>query len=192
MSTRLIQALLALSLLLNTFVIAGFVFRGWIAPTLFEHQPPPPPPPPPAASGPPRGGPIDMVVHELGLTEDQRQALRPVLDAHAAGRRERGRDIQKLREQVAEAYRRAPLDPARIDPLIDQLSRLRSDQQKDTLRTLSQIEGRLTAEQRDRFHEMLADRLAGPPPPPRHPGSRTPGGRPPGPPPGLLPGPPLD
>ena len=29
---RLIQVLLALSLLLNTFVLAGFVYRSWIAP----------------------------------------------------------------------------------------------------------------------------------------------------------------
>ncbi|MEA2853200.1 MAG: hypothetical protein QOE02_3219, partial [Rhodospirillaceae bacterium] len=32
MSSRLIQVLLALSLLLNTFVLAGFVYRSWIEP----------------------------------------------------------------------------------------------------------------------------------------------------------------
>ena len=186
MSSRLVQGFLALSLLLNTFVIAGFVFRGWIAPPgVHEHMAPTPPPP----GGPPRGSPVDMLLDELRLGEEQRQALRPVLDTHAAGRRERGREIQKLREQVAEAYRKAPLDPARIDPLIDQLTRLRSDQQKDTLRTLAQVEEKLTAEQRGRFHELLAERLAGPPRPPGGPGGPGPGGRPPG---GRPPGPPMD
>ncbi len=180
MSTRLVQGLLALSLLLNTFVIAGFVFRGWIVPPAFERMAPPPPPPP--AGGPPRGSPVDMLLDEISLGDDQRQALRPVLEAYAAGRRERGREIQKLREQVSEAYRRSPLDPARIDPLIDQLTRLRSDQQKDTLRVLAQVEERLTAGQRSRFHDILAERLAGPPRPPGAPGGRPPGGRPPGPP----------
>lgn len=181
MSARLVQAFLALSLLLNTFVIAGFIFRGWIAPPGgHEHMAMPPPPP----GAPPRGSPVDMLLDELRLSDDQRQMLRPVLDAHAAGRRERGREIQRLREQVSEAYRKAPLDPARIDPLIDQLARLRGDQQKDTLRTLAQIEERLTAEQRGRFHELLAERLAGPPRPPGGPGGpgagRPPGGRSPG------------
>ncbi|MCA0303420.1 MAG: periplasmic heavy metal sensor [Proteobacteria bacterium] len=193
MSTRLVQGFLALSLLLNTFVIAGFVFRGWIAPPAFEHLPPPPPPP---VAGGARNSPVDMLLDEVRLGDDQRQALRPALDAYAAGRRERGREIQKLREQVSEAYRRSPLDPARIDPLIDQLTRLRSDQQKDTVRVLAQVEDRLTAEQRTRFHEILAERLAGPPRPPGGPGGSLggppggpPGGRPPG---GRPPGPPLD
>ena len=183
MGSRLIQALLALSLLLNTFVIAGFVFRGWIAPPPppFEHAPPPLPP----GAGP-RPSPIDMVMHEVGLSEAQRQALQPALDTYAAGRRERGREIAKLREQVSDAYRRLPLDPSRIDPLIDRLTVLRGDQQKDTLRTLVQIEQKLASEQRERFHRILADRLVGPPPRPGGPGG--PGGRPGGPP----PGPPMD
>ena len=36
MSSRLMQVLLALSLLLNTFVLVGFVYRSWIAPPPFE------------------------------------------------------------------------------------------------------------------------------------------------------------
>ena len=42
MGGRLIQLLLAMSLLLNTFVLAGFVYRSWIAPP-FDHAMPPPP-----------------------------------------------------------------------------------------------------------------------------------------------------
>jgi Spy/CpxP family protein refolding chaperone len=93
---------------------------------------------------------------------------------------------------VSDAYRRSPLDPGRIDPLIDQLTRLRSDQQKDTVRVLAQVEERLTADQRARFHEILAERLAGPPRPPGGPGGPAggpPGGRPPG---GRPPGPPME
>ena len=36
MSPRLIQLLLGLSLLLNCFVLAGFVYRSWIAPPVFD------------------------------------------------------------------------------------------------------------------------------------------------------------
>ena len=183
MGTRLVQGFLALSLLLNTFVIAGFVFRGWIAPPVFEPVAPPPPPP----AGMQRTSPVDTLLDELRLGDDQRQALRPVLDDYAMARRERGREIQKLRDQVAEAYRQAPLDPARIDPLMDRLTRLRSDQQKDTVRVLARVEERLTVHQRVRFHEVLAERLAGPPP--RQPGNP---GRPPGGPAGRPPGPPVD
>ena len=40
MSSRLMQVLLALSLLLNTFVLAGFVYRSWIEPPAFERRAP--------------------------------------------------------------------------------------------------------------------------------------------------------
>ena len=45
MSSRLIQVLLALSLLLNTFVLMGFVYRSWIEPPAFERPMQPPLPP---------------------------------------------------------------------------------------------------------------------------------------------------
>lgn len=49
---RLITVALALSLLLNGFFIAGFVYRGWVAPLPFEQRLPlPPPPPPPPGAG---------------------------------------------------------------------------------------------------------------------------------------------
>ncbi|MBM3649715.1 MAG: periplasmic heavy metal sensor [Alphaproteobacteria bacterium] len=160
MNSRLIQVLLALSLLLNAFVLAGFVFRSWIAPPQLERPMPPPPPPGP------RPSPIDIVVHELGLDDGQRQALRGLLDRYGAERRERNRDIQRLRDQLIDEYKRSSLDVGRIDTLIDQLGRLRTDQQKENLRILAQMEPRLNAEQRQRLRQIMVERFVGPPPPP--------------------------
>ena len=68
MSSRLTQVLLALSLLLNTFVLMGFVYRSWIAPPQFERPTPPPPGQRPSA--------LETVTHDLNLDDSQRQALR--------------------------------------------------------------------------------------------------------------------
>ena len=45
MSSRLTQVLLALSLLLNCFVLAGFVWRTWIEPPALHRAGGPPPGP---------------------------------------------------------------------------------------------------------------------------------------------------
>jgi|SRR5882724_3242586 Spy/CpxP family protein refolding chaperone len=163
---RLIQVLLALSLLLNAFFVAGFVFRSWVAPLPFERQMPPPPPPGQRPSA------LEIVTNDVNLDDSQRQALRGVFEQYSAARRERFRDIQKLREQIIAEYKRTPLDRARLEPLIDKLGELRTDQQKETLRSLAQVEAQLKPEQRERMHQILAERLlAGPPPrPPGGPG----------------------
>ena len=161
MSSRLLQILLALSLLLNTFVLVGFVYRSWIAPPPFE-RPMPPPPGPPGS----RPGPLEMVAHDLNLDDSQRQALRGVFDQYSTARRERLREIQKLREQIAAEYKRPATDIAHVESLIDQLTKLRADLQKDTLRSIFQLEPQLRPEQRERMHQILAERLAGPPRPP--------------------------
>lgn len=163
MSSRMMQILLALSLLLNTFVLAGFVYRSWIAPPAFEHRLPPPPPGP-------RPSPLEVVARELDLDESQRAKLRGVIDQYATTRRDRQREIQKLRDQAAAEYRRPTIDMARIDPIIEQLARLRIEQQKETLHSFAQFEPQLTPQQRERMHHILAERLAGPPWPPRPPG----------------------
>ncbi|CAN5862040.1 hypothetical protein BH11PSE3_BH11PSE3_05970 [soil metagenome] len=167
MPSRLLQILLGLSLLLNAFFVAGFVFRSWIAPLPFERRMPPPP------GG--RGNLLEMVANDVNIDAGQRQALRGVFDDYSMARRERFREIQKLREEIVAEYKRSALDQARLQPLIDKLGDLRADQQKDTLRALAQIEAKLKPEQRERMHEVLADRLAGPPP--RQPGA--PGAPPP-------------
>jgi Spy/CpxP family protein refolding chaperone len=154
MSSRLIQVLLALSLLLNTFVLVGFVYRSWIAPPPFER-----PMPPPGQ----RPGALEVMAHDLNLDDGQRQALRGAFDHYAATRRERLREIQKLREQLAAEYKRPTIDMARVDGLIDQLTKLRADMQKETLRSFTQLEAQLKPEQRERMHQILAERLASPP-----------------------------
>lgn len=154
MSSRMMQILLALSLLLNTFVLAGFVYRSWIAPPALEHRPPPPPGP--------RPSPLEMVARELDLDEAQRARVRGIIDQYATTRRDRQGEIQKLRDQVAAEYRRPTIDLARLDPMIEQLARLRAEQQKETLRSFAQLEPQLTPPQRERMRQILAERLAGP------------------------------
>ena len=171
---RLVTVALALSLLLNGFFVAGFVYRGWVAPLPFEQRlplPPPPPPPPPQA----RPSALDIVAGDLNLDPRQRQALRGVFEQHAQVRRERSREMQKVREQIVAEYKRQPLDQARLAPLIDRMGDLRADQQKETVRALAQMESQLDPEQRVKMHQILVDRLLsspwarppGPPPPPR-------------------------
>ena len=76
MSSRLTQVLLALSLLLNTFVLVGFVYRSWIAPPHVRALPTPPPPGQ-------RPSALETVTHDLNLDDSQRQALRGVFDQYA-------------------------------------------------------------------------------------------------------------
>jgi Spy/CpxP family protein refolding chaperone len=172
MSSRLIQVLLALSLLLNTFVLVGFVYRSWIAPPEFER---PMPPPPPGQ----RPSPLETMAHDLNLDDGQRQALRTVFEQFSTTRRERLREIQKVREQIAAEYKHPTADMARVDTLIDQLTKLRAAQQKEYLGALNQLGAQLKPEQRDHMHQILAERLAAPfgqrPPA----GGSGPAGRPP-------------
>src|SRR5271170_4430304 len=155
MSSRLLQLLLALSLLLNTFVLVGFVYRSWIAPPPLES----PTALPPGA----RPSPLEMIARDLNLDDAQRQALHGVFEQHSVARRERLREIQKLREELGAEYKRPTIDMARVDTLIDQLTKLRAAMQKDTLRSLTELEVQLKPEQRERMHLILAERLAGPP-----------------------------
>ena len=149
---RLITVVLALSLLLNAFFVAGFVFRGWIAPLPFEQR---------VASPPPGSRPsaMETVANEVKLDDKQRQAVRGIMEQHAKIRRERSREMQKVREQIVDEYRRMPLDQARLDPLVDKLGDLRAEQQKETVRALTQLEAELSPQQRERMHQVLVDRL---------------------------------
>ena len=173
MPSRLIQVLLALSLLLNTFVLAGFVYRSWIEPPAFERHLPPPLPGQ-------RPSPLETMAHDLSLDDGQRQALRTVFEQYSTTRRERQREIQKVREQIAAEYKHPAVDMTHVDALIDQLTKLRAEQQKEYLGSLNQLAAQLKPEQRDRMHQILAERLAAPFVP-RPPGSGSgPGpGRPP-------------
>jgi Spy/CpxP family protein refolding chaperone len=180
MNSRLLQLLLGLSLLLNTFVLVGFVYRSWIAPPPFEmHRPPPSMPGQPGQPGGPRLNPVEMVAHDLALDADQRKVMQDLFDQYAKERRERLQAIARLREQTGLEITRTPLDMAKIDGLVDQVSQLRAEQQKETLRTLIELQPSLRPDQRERLQRLLVDRVASPLPPPPH---RPPGGGPPRPP----------
>ncbi|MBP6769561.1 MAG: periplasmic heavy metal sensor [Reyranella sp.] len=183
MTSRLIQILLGLSLLLNAFVLAGFIYRGWIAPPFDMHGMPPPPrgtPGQPAQPGGPRLNPVEMVVRDLDLDAGQRKVMQDLFDEYAKERRERLQAIARLREQTGLEISRTPRDMAKINTLVDQVSQLRAEQQKETLRTLTQLEPSLQPGQRERLQRLLIDRVASPPPPPPH--RPPPGGGPPRPP----------
>ncbi len=183
MTSRLIQILLGLSLLLNTFVLAGFIYRSWIAPPFDMHGMPPPPhgtPGLPGQPGGPRLNPVEMVVRDLDLDAEQRKVMQDLFDQYAKERRERLQAIARLREQTSMEISRTPRDMAKIDALVDQVSQLRAEQQKETLRTLIQLEPSLRPGQRESLQRVLIDRVASPLPPPP---PRPPGGGPPRPPP---------
>lgn len=174
MGSRLMQAVLALSLLLNTFVLVGFVYSSWISPPAFERHMPPPPPPGT------RPSPVEVLMKDLGLDDGQREAIRAPMERYTAARRERFREIQKLRDQMAAELARPQMDMMRIDGLIDQLTRLRAEQWKESLRTVALLEPQLRPDQRERMHVLLAERFAGAPPPRAPGGPVVPGqGRPP-------------
>ena len=170
MGSRLMQAVLALSLLLNTFVLVGFVYSSWISPPAFERHMPPPPGI--------RPSPIEMLMKDLGLDDSQRDAMRGPMERYAAARRERFREIQKVRDQTAAELARPQMDMTQIDGLIDQLTRLRAEQWKESLHTVALIEPLLRPDQRERLHVLLAERFAGAPPP-RAPSVSAGPGRPP-------------
>ena len=169
MGSRLMQAVLALSLLLNTFVLVGFVYSSWISPPAFERHMPPPPPGT-------RPSPVEMLMIDLGVDDAQRATIRGQLDRYVASRRERFREIQKVRDQTAAELARPQMDMMRIDGLIDQITRLRADQWKESLHAVAELEPLLRPDQRERLHVLLAERFAGAPPPPRAPaGPAVPG-----------------
>jgi len=156
MSARLTQVLLALSLLLNCFVLAGFVWRSWIEPPHWQRP-----------AGPGAGAramsPLEALADNLKLEDSQRQELRPVFDHYADTRRDRFREIQKVRDAMVTELQKPELDMGKIDPLIDQVTRLRSDAQKENMRAIAEMASKLKPEQRERLHKILADRYGNPP-----------------------------
>lgn len=179
MNSRLVQLLLALSLLLNCFVLAGFVYRSWIAP----------PPPERFGFAPPGGRPgtpLEMMANDLKLDDSQRKSLQDVFDKNQAERRDRIHKIQQAREQISDELKKQPVDLAKIDALVDEVGRLRGDQQKANLHGILALDSQLTPQQRDRMHAILAERYLAPPGGPGRPGG--PGGRGPGGPGGPGPG----
>jgi Spy/CpxP family protein refolding chaperone len=163
MSSRLTQVLLGLSLLLNCFVLAGFVYRGWIAPAEMAHTHAPLPP----SSGD-RPGPLERLSQDINLDDGQRQALRSLFERYAVTRRDRFREIQKVREQMTGELQKPEFDMTKIDPLVEQMTRLRGEQQKENLRAIAELAPQLRPDQREHLHKILGERFG------------VPQGRPPG------------
>src|SRR5258707_13034640 len=117
MSARLTQVLLALSLLLNCFVLAGFVWRSWIEPPQWQR---------PAGPGPGGRGwrPMEALAQDLKLDDSQRQELPPVFEQYADARRDRFREIQKIRDAMVIKLQKPDFDMSKIDPLIALITNL--------------------------------------------------------------------
>lgn len=156
MSSRLTQVLLALSLLLNCFVLAGFVYRSWIAPPHWQGR----------AVGPPPGqpgfrSPLEVLSQDLKLDDRQKQALKELFEQYSTSRRDRFREIQKVREAMSAELQKPEFDMAKIEPLVEQMTGLRAEQQKENLRSIAQLSPHLRPEQRDELHKILAERYGG-------------------------------
>ncbi len=152
MSLRLPQVLLALSLLLNCFALAGFVYRTWIEPPHLQR---------------PAGGrgmsPLEALAQDLKLEDSQRQELRSVFEHYTDARRDRFREIQKVRDAMVTELQKPEFDMGKIDPLIEQITRLRADAQKENMRAIAEMASKLKPEQREKLHKILADRYGNPP-----------------------------
>ncbi len=159
MSLRITQVLLGLSLLLNAFVLAGFVFHSWFEPPRHMAGGPPP--------GQRWGNPVEALAHELNIDDSQKKELQPLFDQYANSRRDRFREIIKIREEMTAELKKSPFDMAKIDGLVDQMMALRVDLQKQNLHVIDQMAQRLKPEQRDELHKILAERYGRPPGPPR-------------------------
>lgn len=158
MSGRFTSLLLGLSLLLNCFVLAGFVYSTWIAPPVHGRFGPPPGGPP----GPPRS-PLEALSQDLKLDDKQREAVKGTLDQYAKQRHDRFVEIGKLREQLVAELKKPDFDLARINDLVDEATKVRGELQKENLKSITEIAPQLTPEQRDRLHTLLADRYGGGP-----------------------------
>jgi Spy/CpxP family protein refolding chaperone len=153
MSSRVTQVLLGLSLLLNAFVLAGFVFNTWFEP---PHRP--------FAGGrpPPRwGNPLEALARDLKLDDAQKKAVQPIIDEYGNGRRDRWHDIGKIREAMAVELQKPSFDWTKIDALIDQMTVLRVDQQKQNLRAVEQMASKLPPDKQAALHKILGERYGG-------------------------------
>jgi Spy/CpxP family protein refolding chaperone len=154
MSSRLTQILLALSLLLNCFVLAGFVYGSWIAPRHWHGRGGP-------SGHPGFRNPLDALSQDLKLDDTQKQALKGLFDQYGTARRDRFREIQKVRETMSTELEKPEFDMTRIEALVEQMTRLRGEQQKENLHAIAELSARLRPEQREELHRILAERYGG-------------------------------
>ena len=157
MSLRVTQVLLGLSLLLNAFIVGGFVYHTWFdgPPRRFAGGPPPP-------GQPGRwGNPLEALAQDLKLDAEQRKAVQPVIDEYANTRRERWRDIGKIREEMSAELQKPSFDWPKVDALVDRMTVLRAEQQKQNLRAVDQMASKLKPEQQAELHKILGERYGG-------------------------------
>ena len=152
MSSRLTQVLLALSLLLNCFVLAGFVYRSWIDPPHWQGR---------MGGQPGYRSPLDALSQDLKLDDTQKQALKGLFEQYSTARRDRFREIQKVREAMSAELQKPEFDMTKIEALVEQMTQLRAEQQKENLRSISELSLHLRPEQRDELHKILAERYGG-------------------------------
>ncbi len=107
------------------------------------------------------GGMFEMLVLDLKLDESQHKALHESFEKDSAERRTRIHAIQQAREQTSEELKKQPVDLAKVDALVDQVGKLRSEQQKANLHGILEFDSQLTPQQRERMHEILAERYVG-------------------------------
>jgi Spy/CpxP family protein refolding chaperone len=157
-SLRTTQVLLGLSLLLNVFVLAGFVFHSWFEPA-----------PRPAWGGSSTGtgqgnrwgNPLEALVEDLKLDEAQKRDVQPVVEQYAKTRRDRWRDIGKIREAMSAELQKPTFDMTKIDALVDQMTVLRAQQQKENLRAVEQMATKLAPDKQAELHKILGERYGG-------------------------------
>ena len=154
-SLRVTQVLLGLSLLLNVFVLAGFVFHSWYEPPRRQFGGGSP------GEGNRWGNPLESLVQDLKLDETQKKDVQPVIDQYAKTRRERWRDIGKIREAMSAELQKPAFDMAKIDALVDKMTVMRAEQQKENLRAIEQMAGKLKPDKQAELHKMLGERYGG-------------------------------
>jgi len=156
MSPRVTRVLLALSLLLNCFGLAGFVYRSWIEPPRMHGRPGGP------QAGPNRWvNPLEALANDLKLDEGTKKEVQPILEKYGALRRERYRDIGKQRESMSAELQKSQFDMTKLDALVDQMGALRAEQQKQNLRAIDELAAKLKPEQRAELHKILAEWYGG-------------------------------
>ena len=154
-SLRVTQVLLGLSLLLNVFVLAGFVFHSWYEPPRRQFGGGPP------GEGNRWGNPLESLVQDLKLDAAQKKDVQPVIDQYAKTRRERWRDIGKIREAMSAELQKPAFDMAKIDALVDKMTVMRAEQQKENLRAIEQMAAKLKPDKQAELHKMLGERYGG-------------------------------
>lgn len=163
MSSRVIQVLLGLSLLLNAFVLAGFVFNTWFEPPHRPFAGGRPSPPGQAGQQNRWPNPLEALAQDLKLDAEQRKAVQPIIDDYGNTRRDRWRDIGKIREAMSAELQKPSFDWTKVDALVDQMTVLRAEQQKQNLRAVEQMALKLTPDKQAELHKILGERYGGQP-----------------------------